>query len=96
MDYQRSWSKVMNLKSRPLRLLPAIALFAVAGLLLINYVTDDTYIHMCYAKNLIEHQEMSFNVGEPTYGATSPLWIILIAGLMKLGIAPLFATKILG
>lgn len=86
----------MNLESRPLRLLPAIILFAVAGILLMNYVTDDTYIHMCYARNLVEHGEMSFNVGDPTYGATSPLWIFLIAGLMKLGIAPLLATKILG
>jgi len=88
--------KIMNLESRPLRLLPAIILFAVAGILLMNYVTDDTYIHMCYARNLVEHGEISFNVGDPTYGATSPLWIFLIAGLIKLGIAPLLATKILG
>ncbi|MCP4143921.1 MAG: hypothetical protein GY752_01410 [bacterium] len=87
---------MMNLESRPLRLLPAIILFAVAGIMLMNYVTDDTYIHMCYARNLVEHGEISFNVGDPTYGATSPLWIFLIAGLMKLGIAPLLATKILG
>lgn len=42
-------------------------------------LVDDTYIHLVYARNLAEHGELSFNRGEPSYGATSPLWVGLLA-----------------
>jgi 4-amino-4-deoxy-L-arabinose transferase-like glycosyltransferase len=48
-------------------------------------ITDDTFIHMQYARNLAEAGELSFNRGEPTYGATSPLWVFLLALVYKLG-----------
>ncbi len=31
-----------------------------------------------------------------TYGATSPLWIFLLAGLLKLGLAPAAAARVAG
>lgn len=78
------------------RLLLALAVFALAGWLLRGYVTDDTYIHLRYARHLLELGEFSFNPGEATYGATSPLWIFGLALLLKLGLAPLTAAWALG
>ncbi len=78
------------------RLTIALLLFAIAGWLLRGYVTDDTFIHLRYARHLLELGEFSFNPGEATYGATSPLWIFGIALFMKLGLAPLTAVWALG
>lgn len=62
--------------------LAAIAALAAAHLLPFRtYLTDDTFIHLQFAKNLIAGQGFSFNAGELTYGATSPLWVFLLAGL---------------
>jgi hypothetical protein len=66
----------------------ALARIALAGILVLaiahtflfrDYLTDDTFIHMQFAKNLLAGHGFSFNAGEPTYGATSPLWVLLIA-----------------
>ena len=42
---------------------------------------DDTFIHLQYARNLREQGMLAFNAGEPSLGATSPLWLLLLAGL---------------
>src|SRR5262249_42598083 len=44
-----------------------------------GYLTDDSFIHFQFAKHLIAGQGFAFNAGEPTYGATSPLWVLLLA-----------------
>ncbi|MBI4319146.1 MAG: hypothetical protein HY675_11705 [Chloroflexi bacterium] len=46
---------------------------------------DDTYIHLRFARNLLNGYGMSFNPGELTYGDTSPLWVALLAALGFLG-----------
>jgi hypothetical protein len=56
-----------------------VALFAAASIPLAGSMTDDTYIHMQYARNLAETGELAFNRGDPSYGATSPLWVGLLA-----------------
>ena len=56
-----------------------IALFAAASLPIAGSMTDDTFIHMQYARNLAETGELSFNRGDPSYGATSPLWVGMLA-----------------
>jgi hypothetical protein len=81
---------------RPLRLLVAVAVLVLAVLLLRGYVTDDTFIHLRYAQNLLELGEFSFNPGERTYGATSPLWICGLMLLLKIGLSPLTAAWLLG
>ena len=81
---------------RILRLVIALTLFAGAGWLLRGYVTDDTFIHLRYARNLLELGEFSFNPGETAYGATSPLWIFGLALFLKLGVPPLAAVWVLG
>jgi len=62
-----------------------IVLLAVLLIPLRSAVVDDTYIHLQYARNLAEAGELSFNRGEPVYGATSPLWVSLLAVLDKAG-----------
>jgi hypothetical protein len=41
--------------------------------------TDDGYIHIQYADNIITHGEYSFNPGEVSFGTTSPLWVMVHA-----------------
>lgn len=79
-------------RSRIIRLALAVAVLAMAAWLLRGYTTDDTYIHLRYARNLVERGEFAFNPGHDTYGATSPLWIFVLAGLMQLGLAPAWAA----
>ncbi len=84
------------IRHRPFRLLVACAVLALAGFLLRGYVTDDTFIHLRYAENLLERGEFSFNPGQATYGATSPLWVGGLLVLLELGLAPLTAAWVLG
>jgi 4-amino-4-deoxy-L-arabinose transferase-like glycosyltransferase len=62
-----------------------VAAFALAGIPVAGSMTDDTYIHMQYARNLAETGELSFNRGDPSYGATSPLWVGILALVHKTG-----------
>ncbi|HEU4333086.1 MAG TPA: hypothetical protein VFT32_01205 [Candidatus Eisenbacteria bacterium] len=63
----------------------AVATWALAlGALLLalpyaGYLTDDSFIHFQFAKNLLRGDGFAFNAGDPTYGATSPLWVLLLA-----------------
>ncbi len=77
-------------------LLAAVVLLAAAGFCLRGYITDDTFIHLRYAQNLLHHGEFAFNPGEHSYGATSPLWIFGIALLLAAGVPPLSAPFALG
>ena len=81
---------------RILRLTLAIAIFAMAGYAMRGYITDDTFIHLRYAENLLQFGEFSFNPGQHSYGATSPLWIFGLALLLKLGLSPFVAAAVLG
>jgi len=42
-------------------------------------LTDDTFVPLQFARNLIAGEGFGFNAGEPTYGAPSPLWVLLTA-----------------
>ena len=83
-------------RSRILRIFICLVVFGAAGYLLRGYITDDTFIHLRYAQNILERGEFSFNPGDRTYGATSPLWIFGLALLMKLGLAPTAAAWVFG
>lgn len=61
-----------------------------------GYITDDTFIHLQYAKHLAEGAGLVFNVGEPVYGCTSPLWVALIADGILLGFDGLLTARVLG
>jgi hypothetical protein len=59
-------------------LLFAVA-FAAALARVSGFFTDDSYIHLVFARNLVHGQPFCFNSGQPTYGFTSPLWMLLLA-----------------
>lgn len=61
-----------------------------------GYLTDDTFIHLQYARHLAAGQGMVFNVGERVYGSTSPLWVAVLAGAMALGCDGLVAARVIG
>jgi hypothetical protein len=61
-----------------------------------HYITDDTFIHLQYAQRLAQGHGLVFNVGERVYGCTSPLWVVLLAGGMALGLPGLAVARALG
>ena len=71
------------------------ALFAVLLLPLRDTVVDDTFIHLQYARNLAAAGELSFNRGDPTYGATSPLWVGILAIFARMGADLLIWCRVL-
>jgi len=70
-------------------MLPIIVFIVI--FLITSYLTygffrlgDDTYIYLQYVRSIIEHGEIAFNSGEPTYGFTSPLWLFFLSVISKL------------
>ena len=57
----------------------ALVVFAAGVVLYRDSIMDDTFIHLQYARNLRAAGEIAFNHGEPSLGATSPLWMLLLA-----------------
>jgi hypothetical protein len=76
--------------------LAACALVLVLHSLVYDFVTDDAYISFVYARNLADHGELTFNLGDPVEGYTNFLWTVLLAVCMKLGISPEVASRVLG
>ncbi len=72
-------------------LLGAVLMWPLRG-----YVTDDTFIHLQYARHVADGQGLVFNVGERVYGCTSPLWVALLADAMALGFDGLQAARAIG
>jgi hypothetical protein len=77
-------------------LLAIAALALVLHSLAYNFVTDDAYISFVYSRNLAEHGELTFNLGQPVEGYTNFLWTVLVAGLMLLGLEPEITSRVLG
>lgn len=44
-------------------------------------VLDDTWIHIRFADNIANGDGLSYNEGVLTTGATSPLWVLMLAGV---------------
>jgi len=63
----------------------------------VEFPMDDAYIHFVYADNLISHGKLFFSdVTETGIGATSPLWVFLLAGLKLLGMPLPVSAKLMG
>jgi len=77
-------------------LLGAAATVLVVHSLAYNFVTDDAYISFVYARNLAEHGELSFNLGQPVEGYTSFLWTFVIGLGMLAKIPPEWSSRVLG
>ena len=93
----------------PVLNLPSWAVFMLIGCILVieasvfllpvplEFPMDDTYIHFVYADNLVSYGKLYFSdVNEKGVGATSPLWVFLLAGFKLLGIPLLVSAKALG
>lgn len=64
-------------------LILAVALVQVHAVLA-PYAEDDAYIHLRIARNYLATGEPFYNHGEPVMVSSSPIWILLIAGLWRL------------
>ena len=54
-----------------------------------RFLTDDAFISFRYARNLAEGHGLVFNPGfERVEGYTNFLWVLILAGLARLGVAP--------
>lgn len=63
---------------------------------LFDFVNDDAYISFRYARNLAQHGQLVFNLGERVEGFTNFLWTVLLALGIKLGISPVDSSRFLG
>jgi hypothetical protein len=71
----------------------ALLLFAALALPFVEYRTDDTFIFLRFAANLAGGHGFAFNPGEPVYGFTSVLWVLLLAVAAAAGLPALAAAK---
>jgi hypothetical protein len=62
----------------------------------IGFPLDDSWIHLTYARNLAEHGEWAFRLGERSAGSTAPLWTVLLSIGFLIGLAPYVWTYLLG
>ncbi|MEM6635472.1 MAG: hypothetical protein AAF667_06230 [Pseudomonadota bacterium] len=60
-----------------------------------RFFHDDTYISLRYARNLLNHGELSWNLGERIEGYTNFLHVVSAAALMGIGLEPEFAVRFL-
>jgi hypothetical protein len=94
------------MKSLPRRKLIILALAAVASILVYwmtslltyrpGFPLDDAWIHHTYARNLAQDLEWAFLPGQASGGATSPLWVMVLAPGYVVGIPPLLWNGVLG
>lgn len=61
-----------------------------------SHVTDDTFLHLQYARHLAQGSGPVFNIGEHVYGCTSPLWTSLLADAIALGWNGLIVARVIG
>ena len=57
---------------------------------------DDGWIHLRLARNLATGGGFGINPGEPVAASTAPLWSVVLAGLLMVGVPGLAAAKALG
>ena len=74
--------------------LPASVLLVLHARLF-AFVTDDAYISFVYARNLAEHGELVFNLGDRVEGYSNFLWTVLLALGIKVGVSPEVSSQVL-
>src|SRR5512138_908858 len=92
-----------NWRADPRPIIAVAALLAVLFYLLVSawffrigFPLDDTWIHLTYARNLAEHGQWAFRLGERSAGSTAPLWTFLLGIGYLLKLAPYIWTYFLG
>ncbi len=76
----------------------AVLFYLIASALIfrIGFPLDDSWIHLTYARNLAEHGEWAFRLGQRSAGSTAPLWTVLLSIGFLIGLAPYVWTYLLG
>ena len=85
----------MKNKTAYLLLAAAVIIFISDTVQKLPYSPDDTFIYMQYARNISDGHGFSFNAGEPSYGVTSPFWVIILTIPYFIGINAFWFSKIL-
>jgi arabinofuranosyltransferase len=85
----------MNPTIRNAMLAAAVAAVFAAGLWWFNYIPDDAYIGMRYARNVAEGKGLVFNPGERVEGYTDFLWIMILAAAVKAGVPLVVGSRVL-
>jgi arabinofuranosyltransferase len=76
--------------------LVAIGAALVAHSLWFNFVCDDAFITFVYSRNLAEHGQLVFNLGDRVEGYTNFLWAVILAVVQKIGVGPETSSRVLG
>ena len=74
---------INELSNLNLYILGSVVLYIIWAWYSWGYIEDDAFIHLGYAKNIAESGSISFK-GMHVNGDSSPAWIFLLAGLIKL------------
>jgi arabinofuranosyltransferase len=61
-----------------------------------GFPLDDTWIHLQFARNVAEGEGFSFNPGVSSSGSSAPLWTLVLALPLALGVGPIASAKVLG
>ncbi|MCC7206763.1 MAG: hypothetical protein IT323_05625 [Anaerolineae bacterium] len=78
------WTRFARLQRFSVWLLLVLALLAIRLPLLGKILYDDSFITFRYAKNLVEHGQFVFNLGENVLATTTPLYAGILSGLYAL------------
>ena len=57
---------------------------------------DDDFICYRYARNLVEGHGLVYQPGQAVEGYTNPLWVLLVAGALQLGLEPTVFSRLVG
>jgi hypothetical protein len=78
--------------------LSAVLFYLIMSALIfrVGFPLDDAWIHLTYARNLAEHGQWAFRLGERSAGSTAPLWTLLLSLGYLLSLAPYIWTFFLG
>src|SRR5512143_1281620 len=75
---------------------PTLALLLAHGLYY-RFLTDDAFISFRYARHLAMGQGLVFNPGgERVEGYSNFLWVLILAALNRVGVAPETSSQLLG
>ena len=84
------------LLTAPLRLIVLAAALLRGGFWLLTQATaEDAFISLRYAENLAAGMGMVYNPGEAVFGATTPLYVLLLGGLTWVGLPSLACARLL-
>src|SRR5690348_4928100 len=88
----------MDLRRTALRWLPVAGCAAILvwHSLQYDFVTDDAFISFVFSRNLAEHGELTFNLGQPVEGYTNFLWTLVLGLGMLVGAPPEWLSRVLG